>query len=75
METIKKGDTLIYNDGNGCFHKARIMKTNEKFTYISISFSDCFKEEVLQTEKLINYLNGGIAESNKAVSRYSLSKI
>ena len=73
MENLKKGDILIYKDvNNGLFHNARVMKTNEKFTYVSINFPEGFQEQVLKTEKLINFLNGGIAEYNEAVSRYSL---
>jgi hypothetical protein len=73
MENLKKGDILIYKDvNNGLFHNARVMKTNKKFTHVSINFSDRFEEQVLKTEKLINFLNGGIAENNEAVSRYSL---
>jgi hypothetical protein len=73
MRILKKGDTIIYNDvNNGLFHNARVMKTNKKFTYVSINFPEGVKEQVLKTEKLINFLNGGIAENNESVSRYSL---
>lgn len=73
MENLKKGDILIYKDvNNGLFHNARVMKTNEKFTYVSINFPDRFEEQVLKTEKLIEHLSGKIAKSNMSVSNYSL---